>query len=325
MRKSNTDTLWTGDFVEMCIAHFLIFSALFMVLPWLPVAMKEQMGLPFAEGAWLYVAFLVGMLVVGPFHAYLSDAYKRKHVFLFSAALTVVAGAGYLFVANPLQAYLLALFQGACFSLTLVSDLTVDIDITHSSCRTSGNLVYAWVGRMGVMAGAWLGAWLYLLFNFQAVVLGAMVLAFVGLFFGSQIYLPFRAPNGEPLFTIDRFFLPRAWLPAIGVVGLSAAAGSLLPLLLGGDRCPLIGLGLLAVGVIPLIGLFVRLSHHCQRGTANATCYLAIESGMLLGLIYSYLHPDTVVIHLHALIGAVVSLLFLLFVAYPYYRHHRLR
>ena len=325
MRKSNTDTLLTGDFLEMCVAHFLFFTALFMVLPWLPVAMKEQMSLPLTEGVWLYVAFLVGMLGVGPFHAYLSDAYRRKHVFLFSAALTAVAGAGYLFATNPLQAYLLALLQGAGFSLTLVGDLTVDIDITHSSRRTAGNLVYAWIGRMGVMAGAWLGAWLYLWFDFQTTVLAAIAFALVGILFGTQVYLPFRAPNGEPLFTIDRFFLTRAWLPAIGVTGLSAAVGALLPLLLGGDMCPLVGLGLLAVGIIPLIGLFVRLSHHCQRGTANATCYLAIDGGMLLGLIYSYLHPDTTVIHQQALIGAVVSLLFLVFVAYPYYRHHRLR
>lgn len=325
MKKNNIDSLLTGDFLRMCVAHFLLFAALFMLLPWLPVALKQQMEVPFNQGVWLYAAFAVGMLLVGPFHAHLGDVYRRKHLFVFPAVGMAAAGVCYAYAEQWMQCCFLALAQGACFALAMVGDLTVTIDITHSSRRTAGNLTYAWIGRMGMMVGCCAGAWLFQHVGFRQLTLVAAVAMLVGCFFGLRVYVPFRAPIGVPVATIDRFLLPRAWLPAIGVVMLSVAAGYLLPLLLAGDYCPLIALGMLAVGVIPLVRLFVRLSHHCQRGTANASCYQAMDMGVMLGLALSYLHLDVVSIHRSALQWGLLALLFLLFAAYPYYRHHRLR
>lgn len=315
----------TADFMRMCVAHFLLFVALFMLLPWIPMAVKQQLEVPFSQGVWLYAAFVAGMLMVGPFHAHLGDVYKRKHVFVYPAVGMAAAGVGYAYATEWLHCCLLAVVQGACFALAMVGDLTVAIDITHSSCRTAGNLTYAWIGRMGMMVGACIGAWLFQAIGFRQVTLAAAVVALVGGFFGLRVYVPFRAPIGVPVATIDRFLLPRAWLPAIGVVMLSVAVGRLLPLLLAGDYCPLLGLGVLAVGVMPLVRLFVRLSHHCQRGTANASCYQAMDVGLLLGLTLSYLHLDAIAIHRAAIQWALFALLFLVLAAYPYYRSHRLR
>lgn len=325
MKKNNIDTLLTGDFLRMCVAHFLLFTGLFLLLPWLPMVLKQLLGVPLSQGVWLYAAFVAGMLVVGPFHAHLGDVYRRKHLFLFPAIGMAAAGLGYLYVTEWSQCCLLAFAQGACFALAMVGDLTVAIDITHSSRRTVGNLIYAWLGRMGCVVGTCLGAWLLQRVEFQQLTLVAGATVLVGCYFGLRVYVPFRAPIGVPVATLDRFLLPRAWVPAIGVVMLSMAVGRLLPLLLGGDYCPLIGLCVLAVAVIPLVRLFVRLSHHCQRGTANASCYQAMDMGLLLGLGLSYAHFDAVHIHSASLQWALIALLFLALVAYPYYRSHRLR
>ena len=325
MKKNNIDALLTGDFLRMCVAHFLLFAGLFMLLPWLPMALKQHMQIPLSQGAWLYAAFVAGMFIVGPFHAHLGDVHRRKRLFLFPAIGMAAAGVGDLYATDWMQCCLLALVQGACFALAMVGDLTVAIDITHSSRRTGGNLVYAWLGRMGWMVGACVGSWLFLHVELRQLIMVAGGTVLAGCYFGMRVYVPFRAPIGVPVATLDRFLLPRAWVPAIGVVLLSMAVGRLLPLLLGGDYCPLIGLGLLAVAVIPLVRLFVRLSHHCQRGTANASCYQAMDMGLLLGLALSYRHFDAVTLHRTALQWVIVALLFLVFAVYPYYRYHRLR
>lgn len=325
MKRNSIDSLLTADFLRMCVAHFLLFASLFMLLPWIPVALKQQMGMPFSQGVWLYAAFAVGMLLVGPFHAHLGDVYKRKHVFFFPAIGMAATGVGYAYAEQWMHCCLLAVVQGACFALAMVGDLTVTIDITHSSRRTAGNLTYAWIGRMGMMVGCCAGVWLLQSIGFRQLTLVAAAAMVVGCIFEMRVYVPFRAPIGVPLATIDRFLLPRAWLPAIGVVMLAVAVGRLLPLLLSGDYCPLIGLGALAIGVIPLVRLFVRLSHHCQRGTANASCYLAIDLGVMFGLALSYLDLDAISIHRTALRWGLIALLFLILAVYPYYRGHRLR
>lgn len=325
MKKSSIDSLLTADFLRMCVAHFMLYVSLFMLLPWMPVVLKQQLEIPFSQGVWLYAAFVAGMLLVGPFHAHLGDVYRRKNLFLFPAIGMAAVGVGYAYAEQWVHCCLLALLQGGCFALAMVGDLTVTIDITHSSRRTAGNLTFAWIGRMGMMVGCCIGVWLLQKVGFQQLTLVAAAAMLLGCLFEMRVYLPFRAPIGVPMVTIDRFLLPRAWLPAIGVVLLAASVGHLMPLLLTGDFCPLIGLGILAVGVIPLVCLFVRLSHHCQRGTANASCYQAMDVGIMLGLSLSYLNLDAGLIHREALSWGLIAMLFLLLVAYPYYRSHRLR
>ena len=325
MRKSNTESLLTADFLRMCVAHFLLFASLFLLLPWLPVVLKQQLDVQLGQGVWLYAAFAAGMMGVGPFHAHLGDVYRRKNLFLLPAIGMAAAEVGYGYAEQWSYCCLLALVQGACFALALVGDLTVAIDITHSLRRTAGNLTYAWIGRMGMMVGCCVGGWLLQYLGFRQLTLVAAAAMGLGCLLGMRVYLPFHAPIGVPVATLDRFLLPRAWLPAIGVFLLAAAVGQLIPLLLTGDYCPLLGLGLLAVGVIPFVRLFVRLSHHCQRGTANASCYLSLDMGVLLGLALSYRQLDAVTIHQSALRWGVVALLFLLLAAYPYYRTHRVR
>lgn len=325
MRKNNIDSLLTLDFVRMSVAQFLLFASLYALLPLLPLVLKRQMELPFSSGVWLYAAFVAGVLLVGPFHAHLGDAFKRKHVFVLSALVSSASAVGYMLASEWVQLLLLALVQGGSFALAVVGSLTVAIDITPSTRRSAGNMIYAWMARMGVMVGAWGGAWVYTLYGFPTLVYIAAALGMVSLYLGERVYVPFRAPIGIPVCTLDRFLLPRAWVPALGVFLLGGVAGRLMPLLMTGDECPLFVLGLLAVLCVPLTRLFVRLSHHCQRGTANSTCYIATDAGVLLGLSLAYLDPDPMRIHRSALAWGVFALLFALFAVYPYYKTKRVR
>ena len=64
MRKSNIDGhLLTHGLRAMCAANFLLYAAVYMLLGVLPVALAD-------DAACIYPAFLAGMLLAGPFHAY---------------------------------------------------------------------------------------------------------------------------------------------------------------------------------------------------------------------------------------------------------------
>lgn len=325
MKRSSTDRLLTWNFLRMCIAHFLLFASLYVTLPLLPLLVEERTGSAAEHGVWIYGAFAAGMLAVGPFHAHLGDEFRRKLVFVWSLLLSSMAVMGYLYADSFWQMVLLALWQGAGFALAVVGSLTVAIDITPSARRSAGNLFYVWMARMGMMVGAWGGVWLYILFGPQIWAYVAAGLSVPAMLLGAGVYLPFRAPIGVPVCTMDRFLLPRAWVPALGLTMLSMVAGLLMPLLATGDECPLMALGLLALLSVPLTRLFVRLSHHCQRGTANATCYLSTEVGVMMGMVMAYRETDAASLHRDAVCWGILAMLFFVLAVYPYFRVKKVR
>lgn len=284
MKKNSTNKLLTWDFGRMCAANLLLFASVYLLLPLLPVAMAERLGTSGSEAGRLYLLFAAGMLAVGPFHAWLGDTYKRKGVLLLSTLGMLLAALGYAFATNLLHWMLLALVQGACFGLAVTAGITVAIDITTSARRTAGNRAYAWAARMGVLAGvggvAVCCAWM----DFRSMVYASVACGLLSLLLASRVYVAFRAPIGMPLLNIDRFLLPLGWMPFLNLALVAFVPGLLLPLLPAGSCGALIGVAVLLFLTVPFTKMFVRLSHHCQRGTANTTCHLAMEAGLLLGM-----------------------------------------
>ena len=71
--------------------------------------------------------------------------------------------------------------------------------------------------------------------------------------------------------------------------------------------------------------MFVKLSHHCQRGTANTTCHLSMEAGLLAGMFVACHLMDKAQIYHAASVVAVLAVFFFVLLTYPYYKKKRVR
>ena len=147
----------TLNFWRMCMANLLLYTSVYMLFPLLPFVKGEQLGVSAGQVGSMFLVFAMAMFAVGPFHAYLVDEYKRKHVLLYSTFIMLTAVLGYAFVDSYTKFLLLAAVQGACFGLATTAGITVAIDITTSARRSAGNMVYAWVARLGMLVGVVLG------------------------------------------------------------------------------------------------------------------------------------------------------------------------
>ena len=261
----------TLNFWRMCTANLLLFISVYMLFPLLPFVMGEQLGVSVGQAGSMFLVFAVAMFAVGPFHAYLVDEYKRKHVLLYSTLIMLAAVLGYVFVDGYTKFLLLAAVQGACFGLATTAGITVAIDITTSARRSAGNMVVLGIG-------------IYQMYGFRMVTYLSVAAGLVGIFFASRVYVAFRAPIGVSLCNMDRFLLPRAWVPAVNMLLIAFVPGALLPLMFVGDYWSLAALAVLVFITVPFMKMFVKLSHHCQRGTANTTCHLSMEAGLLVGM-----------------------------------------
>ncbi len=315
----------TLNFWRMCVANLLLFASVYMLFPLLPFVMGQQLGISIGQVGSMFLAFAAAMFVVGPFHAHLVDEYKRKHVLLYSLLVMLAATLGYAFVDSYMHLLLLAVVQGACFGLATTAGITVAIDITTSARRSAGNMVYAWAARLGMLVGVVLGVWLYKVYGFRTVIYLSVAAGLFSIFFASRVYVAFRAPIGMPWCNADRFLLPRAWLPAINMVLIAFVPGVLLPLMFVGDYWSLLALAALAFVTVPFTRMFVKLSYHCQRGTANTTCHLSMETGILVGMAVACCLMDEAQLYHIGSVAALLSLFFFVLLAYPYYKKKRVR
>ena len=375
--------LWTVHFMRICVANLLLFISLYVLFPVLPIEMSERLGLPVTETGVIFLFFTLGMFLIGPFHAYLVDAYKRKNVCLFSFALMVAATVGYAFVTNITELILLSTVQGLAFGIATTAGITLAIDITNSTLRSAGNVSFSWIARLGMILGIILGVWFDQHYAFKTLLTVSVTTGALGILTVAGVYVPFRAPFVTKLYSFDRFLLLRGWVPAINLILITFIPGLLIPLvhpslndIVLGDtgvsmpffagvgmgylaslviarlfilkektlRLVIMGLGLeilaicllkagyssgissvllgLGLGLImpEFLVMFVKLSHHCQRGTANTTHLLAGEVGITLGIaVACYMDTDTDQMFYIGQIVASVALLFFVLITYPYY------
>ncbi|MBO7602660.1 MAG: MFS transporter [Bacteroidaceae bacterium] len=319
--KESTHILMTLDFWRICISNFLLYAAVWTLLPVLP-AQCYLMGMNTQEMAILFLLFVAGMIGVGPLHAFLGDVFKRKYLLLLFTLVAALCFSGWLMATEVWQVMLLMLIAGASFGIATTAGITIGIDITQSNRRGVGNRIYAFSGALGLLIGICCSSSVYLNLGFNNLVIISLLLFLLSFIMVTSIYVAFRAPVGVGLFNIDRFFLPLAWVPAINVCLLSFGIGMLLNLL---PPYSWIGL-LMVVGLtalsVPLTRLFVKLSHHCQRGTANTTLQLATQTGLDLGLIEGERIANNL---LFGVITILLSVLMFVTVSWPYFKQKRVR
>jgi len=121
-------------------------------------------------------------------------------------------------------------------------------------------------------------------------------------------------------------------LIVVGIILIVVAIGLLI--------FPILYLGLIPAAAVLGVGLglatpefllmFVKLSHHCQRGTANTTHLLAWESGISLGVAVTcyltvHISDSPAVPYRIALVSALLALAFFVFITYPYFMKRRMR
>lgn len=87
----------------------------------------------------------------------------------------------------------------------------------------------------------------------------------------------------------------------------------------------LLGLGLGLV-MPEFLVMFVKLSHHCQRGTANTTHLLASEVGFASGIaVACYFDLEADKMLYTGQVVAVIALILFILVTYPYYKRKKVR
>ena len=270
----------TLDFWRICTVSGLLHLALFLLMP----------VVPFAS---LYLIYILGMLVVSPFHAWLADAYRRKYVLMLPLLFLTGLPFGFLYASEYWQWLLMMFVAGMCYGLALSVGNTISIDIVESERRSKANVAYTYATFVGAFLGLCAVYPLLRYAGLEVVYYVSSGFILLALLITSRIYVAFRAPMGFAYCSIDRFFLPRTWLLALNMLLVGLVPGFLFPLITTSQTfLPIAAMLLILSPLKPVVSAFIKLSEHCQRATAVHSCIFFTIIGILLGAFVSSLFMD---------------------------------
>ena len=225
--KTKPSRFWNAEYCKMCFVHFLVTMAVFIQFPLLSAWAAdngESRQATFLCGALL----CVGMFLPGPFSSYLVDAFRRTSVCYVALVGMALAAFGLTVAESLWQLAGLRLVEGACFGiLEMALGGTLINDLSYSQRRTQTDYYYLWFGRFGLPLGMIAIWWMPQYFTIVDGWIVSALLPVVAVGLLMSIKVPFRAPNKVPVFSLDRFWQPQAWMLVLNLLPVAVIIGLL--------------------------------------------------------------------------------------------------
>lgn len=336
--KQEQTSVWTGSFMKVLASNFFLFAALFFVIPSLPEWIAMHTPLNGINAHLMLLGIPLGMILIGPFNAFLFQRFRRKHVGMWAIFILALLPIGYYYATEIWQNICLVIIHGMAFSSALNLDITVHIDITCSDHRKTANALLIKTAMIAQAVGFLIGDLAHDMLNeigsSQTFFNVATVLSIIPLLFILAVKVPFRAPIEMKRCTLDRFWLPSALVLTANLMLFAFSAGlwivnrhiekEQVDFILTAKIVTI--LCIVIAGVPKLIQMYMGLATHCQRCTANSTLFLTWIFGLTAGAITAvYFASIDLIVPVQAIaLGCLVaSIVLFLTVVKKYYKRHQ--
>lgn len=204
------DRLFTRDYIFVCIAAFMMSFSFFILVPTLPLYLKDTFGIGQAMVGVVLSCYVVAVLSVRPMAGFVADTLPRKSVYIISYAIFVASFLGYFFITQTLALFiLLRVFHGFSFGMLTTAGNTLVIDVMPSSRRGEGLGYYGVTNNLAMAFGPMAGLFIISSGNYTLLFLTSLLTGTVGLILGALVRAPRRElkENVEFKLSADRFFM----------------------------------------------------------------------------------------------------------------------
>lgn len=223
------EKLWNSNFIKVNIANFMLFFAFYLLMPLLPLYLKETFHSTKDVIGAVLSGYTIAALLSRPFSGFLVDSFPRKTVLLTVYFLFFIFFAGYLAAGSLLLFAVVRTLHGGPFGALTVANSTVAIDVLPSSRRSEGIGYYGLSNNLAMATGPTVAVWVYnSMHSFELLFWLSLVVAGVGLMVDCTVRLsPRPAIPGKRKVSLDRFFLVAGWLLFLDMVAFGFSYGVL--------------------------------------------------------------------------------------------------
>ena len=209
MAEVTRDRLFTRDYIFVCIAAFMMSFSFFILVPTLPMYLKDTFGISPALVGVVLSCYVIAVLSIRPMTGFIADTLPRKKVYIVSYAIFVASFLGYFFITQTLALFiLLRVLHGFSFGMLTTAGNTLVIDVMPSSRRGEGLGYYGVTNNLAMAFGPMVGLFVISSGNYTLLFLTSLITGTVGLVLGALVRAPRKKiEKSEFKLSADRFFL----------------------------------------------------------------------------------------------------------------------
>jgi Arabinose efflux permease len=230
METANRPKLWSLNYLNVCIANFLMACSFNLLMPSIPLYITEQMGIAQSKTGIVLASYAIALMFVRPFSGYIVDLYSRKKILLLAFSCYVLIFFGYFWATTVLLFIIVRFFHGAMWGLSTVSSSTLCIDVIPSERRAEGIGYYGTFMNVAMATGPFIAIHIYHEYSFQVLLWCAISMGMLGVIAVALIKAPQRPKVERPQkLSLDRFFLLRGFPIFLNQLLLCFAWGTIGP------------------------------------------------------------------------------------------------
>ena len=209
MAEVTRDRLFTRDYIFVCIAAFMMSFSFFILVPTLPMYLKDTFGISPALVGVVLSCYVIAVLSIRPMTGFIADTLPRKKVYIVSYAIFVASFLGYFFITQTLALFiLLRVLHGFSFGMLTTAGNTLVIDVMPSSRRGEGLGYYGVTNNLAMAFGPMVGLFVISSGNYTLLFITSLITGTVGLVLGDLVRAPKKKiEKTEFKLSADRFFL----------------------------------------------------------------------------------------------------------------------
>ncbi|PQZ49819.1 MULTISPECIES: MFS transporter [Bacillus] len=204
------ERLWTKNYIMLTITALLLFSGFYLLMPTLPIFIK-QLGGSESQVGFIIGVFTISAVILRPIVGGLMDRYGRR-VFIISGLLFfAITMYFYDWVTGVIFLVVLRILHGISWAIATTSIGTAVTDVIPQSRRGEGMGWYGLAMTLGMALGPILGLWIVKSLSFHYLFLLCTALAIMAfiLAFGTKIPAV-QHTSKKPISFFEKTVLPVA-------------------------------------------------------------------------------------------------------------------
>ncbi|PDY43909.1 MFS transporter [Bacillus pseudomycoides] len=204
------DRLWTKNYIMLTITALLLFSGFYLLMPTLPMFIK-QLGGSESQVGFIIGVFTISAVIFRPIVGGLMDRYGRM-VFIISGLLFfAITMYFYDWVTGVIFLVILRVLHGISWAVATTSIGTAVTDVIPQSRRGEGMGWYGLAMTLGMALGPVLGLWVIKSFSFHYLFLLCTGLALVAFILALGTKIPsIQHASKKPISFFEKTLLPIA-------------------------------------------------------------------------------------------------------------------
>jgi len=170
------ESLWTKNFILIIMSNLLLFLALEMLLPTLPLYVADKGGTDFQVGL-IIGLFTFAAVLARPFVGVLSNKLGNKLLLIVGVVVCLIGTASYYAAVTITMMLMLRVVHGLGFGISTTLYGTVASDIIPASRRGEGLGFFGTGNAIAISLGPFLGIWLMEQYGYSHLfITGAVIL-----------------------------------------------------------------------------------------------------------------------------------------------------